>query len=25
LPIPREPGMDDPCDGVPENSWCDER
>ena len=25
LPIPREPGMDDPCDGVPENSWCEER
>jgi hypothetical protein len=25
LPIPREPGMDDPCQGVPENSWCEER
>jgi hypothetical protein len=25
LPIPREPGMDDPCEGVPENSWCEER
>ena len=25
LPIPREPGMDDLCKGVPENSWCEER
>ena len=23
LPIPREPGMEDPCAGVPANSWCD--
>jgi hypothetical protein len=22
LPIPREPGMRDPCQGVPLNSWC---
>lgn len=22
-PIPREPGMTDPCEGVPENSWCE--
>jgi hypothetical protein len=22
FPIPREIGMADPCDGVPENSWC---
>jgi hypothetical protein len=25
LPIPREPGMDDPCDGVPSNTWCHKR
>ena len=24
LPIPKEPGMEDPCDGVPSNSWCSE-
>ena len=24
LPIPRERGMDDPCDGVPSNSWCED-
>ncbi len=24
LPIPREHGMDDPCAGVPTNSWCKE-
>ena len=22
LPIPREPGMPDPCEGVPPNDWC---
>ncbi|HEX8990844.1 MAG TPA: hypothetical protein VF784_04130 [Anaerolineales bacterium] len=22
MPIPHERGMDDPCAGVPENSWC---
>ena len=22
LPIPRERGMEDPCSGVPRNSWC---
>jgi hypothetical protein len=22
LPNPREPGMTNPCDGVPANSWC---
>jgi len=22
LPIPREPGMSNPCQGVPRNSWC---
>jgi hypothetical protein len=25
LPIPREQEMPDPCEGVPENSWCDGR
>jgi hypothetical protein len=25
LPIPREAGMPDPCDGVPPNSWCPAR
>ena len=24
LPIPRERGMEEPCEGVPENSWCEE-
>jgi hypothetical protein len=24
LPIPREPGMANPCAGVPDNSWCEE-
>jgi hypothetical protein len=24
MPIPHEPGMPDPCAGVPDNSWCDE-
>lgn len=23
-PIPREAGMADPCEGVPENSWCED-
>jgi len=23
LPIPHEPGMRNPCEGVPENPWCD--
>jgi hypothetical protein len=22
LPIPHERGMEDPCEGVPSNSWC---
>jgi hypothetical protein len=22
LPIPIERGMDNPCDGVPSNTWC---
>jgi hypothetical protein len=22
LPMPTDPGMDDPCEGVPANSWC---
>ena len=25
LPIPHERGMEDACDGVPANSWCEER
>ena len=24
LPIPRERGMEDPCEGVPANSWCED-
>ena len=25
LPIPEEPGMKNPCKGVPKNSWCDDK
>jgi hypothetical protein len=25
MPIPQEPGMSDPCAGVPANSWCSAR
>jgi hypothetical protein len=25
MPIPQEPGMADPCAGVPANSWCTTR
>jgi hypothetical protein len=22
MPMPREPTMDEPCEGVPDNAWC---